>query len=35
MAALFEGCGLTVETRRDLGRHSPYPHYLLRLRKSG
>ena len=33
MAALGESAGLVVESARRIGRLSPYPHYLLRLRR--
>jgi len=33
MAALFASVGLETESARRLSRYSPYPHYLLRLRK--
>lgn len=33
MAAEFVSRGFETEEARRLGRHSPYPHYLLRLRR--
>jgi 2-polyprenyl-6-hydroxyphenyl methylase/3-demethylubiquinone-9 3-methyltransferase len=35
MAAVFAGAGFAVGEVVDLGRRSPYPHYLLRLRRAG
>jgi hypothetical protein len=34
LRAGFAGAGFAVDDVADLGRHSPYPHYLLRLRRS-
>jgi len=35
MAAVFAEAGFEVDGVIDLGRRSPYPHYLLRLRRPG